>query len=76
MKLLITGGNGNIAKIIATNLSREFDITTITRNDVDLLDGLSVSAYLVDKKFDVLIHTAIKGGRRIREETGEVVYEN
>jgi GDP-L-fucose synthase len=76
MKILITGGNGNIAKIIATNLSSEYDITSITRNDFDLLDGLSVSNYLMDKEFDVLIHTAIKGGRRTKEETGQVVYEN
>ena len=76
MKILITGGNGNIAKIIVKHLSSEYDITLITRNDFDLLDELSVSNYLMDKEFDVLIHTAIKGGRRTKEETGEVVYEN
>ena len=76
MKVLITGGNGNIAKIIAKNLSSEYDITSITRNDFDLLDELSVSNYLMDKEFDVLIHTAINGGRRTKEETGQVVYEN
>ena len=76
MKILITGGNGNIAKIIAKNLSSEYDITSITRNDFDLLDELSVSNYLMDKEFDVLIHTAIQGGRRTKEETGQVVYEN
>ena len=76
MKVLITGGNGNIAKIIVKNLSSEYDITSITRNDFDLLDELSVSNYLMDKEFDVLIHTAINGGRRTKEETGQVVYEN
>ena len=76
MRILITGGNGNIAKILLKNISNEFDITFITRNEADLLNELSVSNYLMDKDFDVLIHTAIKGGRRTREETGEVVYEN
>ena len=76
MKILITGGNGNIAKIITRNLSSLFDITLITRNDINLLDGVSVSNYLIDKEFDILIHTAIKGGRRTKEETGEVMYEN
>ena len=76
MKVLITGGNGNIAKIIVKNLSSEYDITSITRNDFDLLDELSVSNYLMNKEFDVLIHTAINGGRRTKEETGQVVYEN
>jgi GDP-L-fucose synthase len=76
MKILITGGNGNIAKIIGKNLSSEYDITLITRNDFDLLDELSVSNYLMDKEFNILIHTAIKGGRRTKEETVQVVYEN
>jgi dTDP-4-dehydrorhamnose reductase len=31
---------------------------------------------LNNNKFDVLIHTAISGGRRTKEENGDVVYEN
>jgi nucleoside-diphosphate-sugar epimerase len=76
MKILITGGNGNIAKMIHKNLLSQHNITLITRNDFDLLDGLSVSNYLSNREFDILIHTAIKGGRRTKEETGEVVYQN
>jgi GDP-L-fucose synthase len=76
MRILITGGNGSIAKIIKNKLSSIFDITSITRDDFNLLDPKSTSEYLSKKEFDVLIHTAIKGGRRTKEETGEVVYEN
>jgi nucleoside-diphosphate-sugar epimerase len=76
MKILITGGNGNIAKIINNKLSSEHNITLITRNDFDLLDGLSVSNYLSNREFDILIHTAINGGRRTKEENGEVVFQN
>jgi UDP-glucose 4-epimerase len=74
--ILITGGNGNIAKMIRNNLGAEFNITCITRNDFDLLDYKSIETYLSDKTFDVLIHTAITGGRRTKDETGEVVYKN
>lgn len=74
--ILITGGNGNLAKMIKTNLSSEFNITCITRNDFDILDTKAVSYYLSNNNFDVLIHTAISGGRRGKEETGEVVYQN
>ena len=74
--ILITGGNGNIAKMIQRNLSSEFNITSITRADFDMLDGRAIDNYLSDKSFDVLIHTAIIGGRRTKEETGEVVYQN
>ena len=76
MRILITGGNGNIAKMIKNNLSLDFDITSITRDDFNLLDSNSISEYLLSKDFDVLIHTAIKGGRRTKEEDGEVVYQN
>jgi GDP-L-fucose synthase len=74
--ILITGGNGNLAKMIKTNLSSEFNITCISRNDFDMLDPKAVSNYLSNNTFDVLIHTAISGGRRTKEETGEVVYQN
>ena len=74
--ILITGGNGNLAKIIRTNLSSEFNITSISRVDFDMLDGRAIESYLTDKSFDFLIHTAICGGRRGKEETGEVVYQN
>ena len=74
--LLITGGNGNLAKMIRTNLSNEFNITIITRADFDMIDGRSIERYLSDKHFDILVHTAIIGGRRTKEETADVVYQN
>jgi nucleoside-diphosphate-sugar epimerase len=76
LKILITGGNGNIAKIIKNNLASEFDITCICRSDFDLLDFKSVQNYLSINSFDVLIHTAINGGRRTKPENDDVVYNN
>jgi len=75
-KILITGGNGNIAKMIKNNLASEFDITCICRSDFNLLDFKSVQNYLSVNSFDVLIHTAITGGRRTKTENGDVVYNN
>lgn len=76
LKILITGGNGNIAKMITNNLSYDFDITCICRSDFDLLDFKSVQNYLSVNSFDVLIHTAINGGRRTKSENGDIVYNN
>ena len=76
IKILITGGNSNIAKIIKTNLSSDFQITTICRSDFDLLDFKSLQHYLSFNSFDVLIHTAINGGRRTKAENGDVIYNN
>ena len=74
--ILITGGNGNLSKMIRTNLSNEFNITIITRADFDMIDGRAIERYLSDKHFDILVHTAIIGGRRTKEETADVVYQN
>ena len=52
LKILITGGNGNIAKMIKNNLSSEFDITCICRSDFDLLNFKSVQQYLSINSFD------------------------
>ena len=71
--ILITGGNGNLAKMIKRHFN---NITSISRADFDLLDCNAFEHYLSDKTFDVLIHTAISGGRRGKEETADVVYKN
>lgn len=76
LKILITGGNGNISKMIKNNLSYDYIITFICRSDFDLLDFNSVQNYLSINSFDVLIHTAINGGRRTKSENGDVVYNN
>jgi UDP-glucose 4-epimerase len=76
MKILITGGNGNIAKIIKTHLSDFFDIVNPSHKELDILDLNKIKEFLNDKCFDILIHTAILGGRRTKEETGEVTHKN
>ena len=76
MKVLITGGNGNIAKMIKNNLSNFYDITNPNHNELDILDYIKLKNFLENNNFDILIHTAILGGRRIKEETGEVFYKN
>jgi len=76
MKILITGGNGNIAKIITKNLSNIHEITSLNRNELNILNYNELSNYLSKNNFDVLIHTAIIGGRRNKEETSDVFYNN
>jgi nucleoside-diphosphate-sugar epimerase len=76
MKILITGGNGNIAKIITKNLSNIHDITSLNRSELNILNYDQLSKYLEENTFDGLIHTAILGGRRTKEETSDVFYNN
>jgi GDP-L-fucose synthase len=76
MKILITGGNGNIAKIIKNNLSSQYDITNLGRNELNVLKLHDVEEYLNKNNYDILIHTAILGGRRTKEENGDVTHNN
>lgn len=75
MNILITGGNGNIAKILKNNLT-QYNITSISRNEINLLDFTEVNNFLINNKFDILIHCAITGGRRTKEEQSDVFYNN
>jgi UDP-glucose 4-epimerase len=76
MKILITGGNGNIAKMIKKNLSNKYEIVNLSRHDLNVLSYDDVKNYLDKNHFDILVHTAILGGRRTKEENGGVTHNN
>jgi dTDP-4-dehydrorhamnose reductase len=69
MKILITGGNGYIAKSLYNAFKDKYDITCITRQDFDLTDSFETTKYLSDKYFDIVIHCAVSGGSRLRPDT-------
>ena len=73
MKTLITGGNGYIAKSLASRLGNTL---SITRKDFDLTDKESTSNWFKDKYFDVIIHTAVVGGSRLKKDNGDTFYQN
>jgi nucleoside-diphosphate-sugar epimerase len=75
-KILITGGNGNIARLIKRNLTEQFDILNPSRIELNLLDSQQIKNYLHNNSFDILIHTAIKGGRRTKDDTSDVTHSN
>jgi len=79
MKILITGGNGYIAKSLSKGLWKgtlRHDITLITRQDFDLTDRASTDKWFEGKHFDAVIHTAIKGGSRLQQDEGDIFYQN
>lgn len=73
MKILITGSNGYIGNSLLGNL-KEYDITTLHRGVVDLLDSSSVDEFFSDQFFDIVIHSASVGGNRLVRDD-ESVYE-
>jgi dTDP-4-dehydrorhamnose reductase len=76
MNILITGGKGNLATILKTSLSVLHNVDSPGHSEMDLLDIDSMKQYLQNKVFDVVIHTAIQGGRRTKPDTHEQVYNN
>ena len=73
MRILITGKNG----YIGSSLISKLDFTTgVGRDNFDLTDRESTNNYFKDKYFDVIIHTAICGGSRLKEDGNDVLANN
>ena len=76
MKILITGSNGFVGRNLVKALEKDYDIFSPTSSQLDLTDGKSVEEYLRNKFFDVVIHCAIKGGRRNVEDSAFTLQDN
>tara|TARA_Y100000741_G_scaffold363427_1_gene351639 strand:+ start:166 stop:894 length:729 start_codon:yes stop_codon:yes gene_type:complete len=48
----------------------------ITREEVDLLSPISVEKFFHRYKFSVIVHCAVVGGSRLKEDTSDVLKEN
>jgi GDP-L-fucose synthase len=74
--ILITGGKGNLATIIYKHLSTSYVISNPSHQELDILDMVQLTEYFKNNQFDILIHTAILGGRRTKMENYDIVYKN
>ena len=75
MNILITGGNGYIAKSLYKGL-KNYNITSITRKNFDLTNRKATNSWFKNKYFDVIIHTAVVGGSRLQIDSGDTFYQN
>lgn len=76
MNILITGGNGYIGRSLYEGLKNLHVVTRIGRKEVDLTHAGSLKRFFQDKYFDVLIHCAVVGGHRLKEDSWKVCDEN
>jgi len=76
MKILITGGNGNLAKMIKNYLQKYHNIDSPSRSELNILNMNDFETFLNKDTYDILVHTAISGGRRLKEENGDVTHNN
>lgn len=76
-RILITGGNGYIAKSLYSSFKDLYEVTTISRTNFDLRNAESLSSWFKSQPhFDMVIHTAIDGGNRLKKEDFLVVDNN
>ena len=76
MKILITGKNGYIGKSLHSYLHSKHDITIVGRQDFDLTDSFETIKFFSDKFFDIVIHTAVVGGHRGKQEDSSILDQN
>jgi UDP-glucose 4-epimerase len=76
MKILITGKNGYIGRSLHSYLCSKYDITVVGRQDFDLTDSFETAKFFSDKFFDAVIHTAVVGGHRGKEENSTILDQN
>ena len=74
---MITGANGFLGKELNDYYSNsKHDVTATTREVLELTNYEQVKEFLSCSKFDVVLHTAVKGGKRIDNNKVDFFYEN
>ena len=58
LKILITGGDGFIARSLSEKFYLDYSIVSANREVLDLTDPEKVSGYLKQNSFDIIIHAA------------------
>lgn len=76
LKILITGGTGYIATSLFNAFKDDYDVLTISRKDFDMTSFRSMNDFFQGKYFDVVIHTAVSGGSRLKKETSRDMDDN
>ena len=68
MNILITGGNGFIATNIYKTIEKDHNVYLTNRQTLDVLDRDQVDKFFDDHKIDIVIHTAVSGGSRTKQD--------
>lgn len=78
MKILITGGSGFIAREIKPYLERkDWEVLNPSRTELDVSRQEELLKYFeLNPNIDVVIHTAVRGGRRTVVDTNDIILYN
>ena len=76
MKILITGGSGFVGRNLIKSLKEDNEVFYPSSKELDLTNSEAVDNYFRNKYFDWVIHCAIEGGKRIKEDSLDTTYKN
>jgi nucleoside-diphosphate-sugar epimerase len=76
MRILITGKNGYVGRSLHSYLYSKHDITIVGKQDFDLTNWEETNKWFKGKQFDVVIHTAVVGGSRLKKEDSSIIDQN
>jgi len=77
MKILITGSNGYIASSLISFLQKDNELVKTNRRNLNLKNEKDVDLFF-DRNgfFDAVIHTAVEGGSRLKNDRSEILDNN
>lgn len=73
MKILFTGHKGTLGKELIPYLKQKHDVYCY---DINYSSVENVNQFFQNQQIDFIIHSAIRGGRRVREDVVEDLYNN
>ena len=76
MNVLFTGKNGFLGKELVPKIAKLYTVFAPSRNELNYLDQQQVEKYISDNDIKIILHAAIKGGRRKVVDTEAVFYQN
>lgn len=77
MKILITGSNGYVASSLIPFLQKDNELVKTNRQDLDLKNEKDVDLFFARNGFfDLVIHTAVEGGNRLKNDSSEILDNN
>ena len=78
MNLLITGGDGFLAKECWDYFSANslYNVIVTNRSNLDILKPQAVKNFFKKHTIDIVIHTAVSGGKRTSKDTIETLHHN
>ena len=71
-RVCVLGSNGFVAR----NILKDTNWIGVTRKELDLTDQAAVEKYFNEHTYDVVIHCAVIGGSRLKQDDGDVIYKN